>query len=57
MDLESFAAGHWAERYFRLPVDLLNVDRPLPFGTTRQIIRWDTTLTGKYITHRGAAGR
>jgi hypothetical protein len=56
MDIESFAGGHWLE-HINVPADTLNVDRPLPFGTTRQIIRWDTTLTGEYIAHRKVRGR
>jgi hypothetical protein len=51
MGLHSFAAGSWADK-FKLPTFIDNVDRPLPFGTTRQIIRWDSDLTGNLLRPR-----
>ena len=49
MDVHSFAAGHWMDK-FNIPLSVPDIDRPLAFGTTCQIIRWDTNLYGRYIS-------
>ena len=47
MELHSFAGGSWSTK-FKIPSLLQDVDRPLPFGTTRQTVLWDTDLHGRY---------
>ena len=49
MGLHSFGGGHWTDK-LKLPGDMQDIDRPSPFGTTRQYIYWDTDLGGKYIS-------
>lgn len=44
MDLESFFGGSLTK-----PFHMPDVDEPLPYGSMKQIIRWDTTPTGQYI--------
>jgi hypothetical protein len=48
MGLHSFAAGRWTDPS-KLPAGVPNIERPLPFGTTRQYIFWDTNLAGAYL--------
>jgi len=56
MGLHSFFAGNWIDKGAKwvgapksIPYGVPNIDHPLPFGTTRQVIEWRTDLSGKYI--------
>jgi hypothetical protein len=52
MGLDSFGGGNLIGKNLGFE-PLPNIDRPLPYGTTRQIIQWDTTLSGALIKPNG----